>query len=62
MQRYKFAYHNKWFPRHSQNKLYTYLGIQLVPSLEWNTENEITINKEKNAMQTTTKPPKSNSS
>lgn len=47
MQRYKFTYHKKWFQRHSQNKLYTYLGMQLVPCLEWNIENEITINKEK---------------
>lgn len=57
MQRYIFTYHNKWYPRHSQNKFYFYFLIQLVPSFKWNMENEIKINKEKRQCKLLLSPP-----
>jgi hypothetical protein len=41
------TYKNKNFPILTQNKHYTYLGIQLVPSLKWNLQKEITLKKAK---------------
>ena len=36
---------NKPFPTLTQNEPYTYLGINLVPSLKWNIQKNITIEK-----------------
>jgi hypothetical protein len=40
-------YKSKTFPTLIQNEPYTYLGIQLVPSLKWSLQKEITLNKTK---------------
>lgn len=41
--KYKVLSTKKKFPIIIKNKLYTYLGIQLEPSLEWEFQNDITI-------------------
>ena len=45
------TYKTQTFPILIQNEPYTYLGIQLIPSLKWNLQKEITINKVKQQSQ-----------
>jgi hypothetical protein len=47
IQSQNIVYKSKNFPTLTQNESYTYLGIQLIPSLKWNLQKEITINKAK---------------
>ena len=47
IQSQNFTYRNKNFPILTQNEPYTYLGIQLTPSLKWNLQREITLQKTK---------------
>jgi hypothetical protein len=47
IQSQRITYKNKNFPTLTQNEPYTYLGIQLVPSLKWNLQKEITLKKAK---------------
>jgi hypothetical protein len=53
IQSQNITYNNKHFPTLTQNEPYTYLGIQLVPSLKWNLQKEITLKKAKQQGQTT---------
>ena len=47
IQSQQITYKNKNFPTLTQNEPYTYLGIQLIPSLKWNLQKEITLKKAK---------------
>ena len=47
IQSQQITYKNKNFPTLTQNEPYTYLGIQLVPSLKWNLQKEFTLKKAK---------------
>ena len=47
IQSQNIVYKSKNFPTLTQNESYTYLGIQPIPSLKWNLQKEITINKAK---------------
>ena len=45
IQSQNITYKSKNFPTLTQNEPYTYLGIHLMPSLKWNLQKEITIQK-----------------
>jgi hypothetical protein len=45
IQTYKIAYNGKLIPMLHQNEAYKYLGIQLIPSLKWNLQRQITTDK-----------------
>ena len=45
IQSQNIQYKTKNFPTLTQNEPYTYLGIQLIPSLKWNLQKEITMKK-----------------
>jgi hypothetical protein len=45
IQNHNISYRNQQIPVLHQNEPYTYLGIQLVPSLKWNLQTHITTNK-----------------
>ena len=47
IQSQQITYKNKKIPTLTQNEPYTYLGIQLVPSLKWNLQKELTLKKVK---------------
>ena len=47
IQSQNIVYKSKNFPTLTQNEPYTYLGIQLMPSLKWNLQKETTLNKAK---------------
>lgn len=47
-QAHNITYQTQKLPVLTQNKPYKYLGIQLVPSLKWNLQKEISIKKLKN--------------
>jgi hypothetical protein len=47
IQSQNIIYKSKNFPTLTQNEPYTYLSIQLMPSLKWNLQKEITLNKAK---------------
>ena len=51
IQSQNITYKTQTFPILTQNESYTYLGIQLTPSLKWNLQKEITINKVKQQSQ-----------
>jgi hypothetical protein len=41
IQMHKITYNNKLKPTLHQNEVYKYLGIQLIPSLKWNLQRQI---------------------
>ena len=45
IQSQNITYRNQPIPILHQNEPYVYLGIQLIPSLKWNTQQAITMNK-----------------
>jgi hypothetical protein len=45
IQTHKVAYNRKLIPTLHQNEAYEYLGIQLIPSLKWNLQRQITTDK-----------------
>ena len=44
IQTHKIAYNRKLIPVLHQNEAYKYFGIQLIPSLKWNLQRQITTN------------------
>jgi hypothetical protein len=45
IQSHNIKYRNQPIPVLHQNKLYVYLGIQLIPSLKWKAQQAVTMNK-----------------
>jgi hypothetical protein len=45
IQTHKITYNNKIIPTLHQNEPYKYLGIQLIPSLKWNLQRQVSTDK-----------------
>ena len=59
IQSQNITYNSQNFPTLTQNEPYTYLGIHLTPSLKWNLQKDITLNKVKQQSQLLTNSPAS---